>query len=48
MEEKEPIMLDYDTMINFISEKSGLDNDTILKVLDLETEYVIQAGIIET
>lgn len=37
---------DFEKLIQFIEEKSGLDSDTIGTVLDQETEYMIQVGII--
>lgn len=39
-------VLDFKKLIQFIEEKSGLNSDTISTVLDLETEYMIQVGII--
>lgn len=40
-------VLDFEKLIRFIEEKSGLDSDTIGTVLDLETKYMIQVGIID-
>lgn len=38
---------DFEKLIQFIEEKSDLDSETISTVLDMETEYMIQVGIID-
>lgn len=37
---------DYDDAINFIAERSGIDKDTIYKVILLEEDYMRSIGII--
>lgn len=41
----EPV-LDYDELISYIQGRTGLDYDTVLNMLDLETEFMIKVGII--
>lgn len=41
----EPV-LDYEELISYIQGQTGLDYDTVLNVLDRETEYMIKVGII--
>lgn len=41
-------VLDYDELNSYIQGRTGLDYDTVANVLDLETEYMIKVGIIET
>lgn len=45
---KKSIFLDEEKLTAYILEKSDLEINIIQKVLDLETEYMIQMGIIET
>ena len=42
----EPILDSYE-LISYIQGRTGLDYDTVVYVLDLETEYMIKVGIIE-
>lgn len=41
-------VLDYDELNSYIQGRTGLDYDTVANVLDLETEYMIKVGIIES
>ena len=41
----EPILDSYE-LISYIQGRTGLDYDTVLNVLDRETEYMIKVGII--
>lgn len=41
----EPV-LDFEECITFISDKTGVNKDMVMKVLDAESEFMIQAGII--
>lgn len=41
----EPVLY-YDELISYIQGRTGLDYDTVLNMLDLETEYMIKVGII--
>ena len=38
--------LDFEECLAFISNKIGIDKDTVMKVLDAESEFMINAGII--
>ena len=40
-----PVM-DFDECVRWISESAGIDKKIVEKVLDDETEYMIQIGII--
>ena len=44
----ETLVVDYEKCFDFISEKTGIDKETIMKVIDTETEYLISIGVIET
>ena len=37
-----------DELNSYIQGRTGLDYDTVANVLDLETEYMIKVGIIES
>lgn len=41
-------VVDYEKCFEFISEKTGVDKETVMKVVDAETEYLISIGVIET
>lgn len=45
-ENKEIPVLDFDELVKYIHEKTEYDKEVIEKVLDLETEYMVQLGII--
>lgn len=45
-ENKEIPVLDFDELVNYIQEKTEYNKEVIEKVLDLETEYMVQLGII--
>lgn len=47
MDNKESIQVDYDKCFDFIAEKTGVDKDIIIKVIDAETDYLVNIGIIE-
>ena len=40
-------VLDYEDCFKFITEKTGIDKKTAMRVLDAETEYMIKIGIID-
>lgn len=41
----EPV-LDFEECLTFISDKTGIAKNTVMKVLDAESEFMINAGII--
>lgn len=41
-----PVM-DYNEVVDFIAKNSGYSPDVVGRVLELETEFMAQAGIIE-
>lgn len=41
-----PVM-DYNEVVDFIAKNSGYSPDVVGRVLELETEFMIQAGIIK-
>lgn len=43
-----PPVVDYDECFEFIEKKTGINRKTIEKVIDAETEYLINIGIITT
>ena len=45
-ENKEIPVLDFDELVKHIQEKTEYDKEVIEKVLNLETEYMVQLGII--
>ena len=47
MDTKEPIIIDSDEEIAYIKEKTGLDEDTILKVLFASDDFLREKGIIK-
>lgn len=46
MDEQEVKMLDAEDCAKYIESITGVDYETVLKVMDAETEYMIQVGII--
>ena len=44
--EKELPVLDYDKLIDYIQRNAGYKKDVICRVLDLETDYMREIGII--
>lgn len=44
----EPPMISYEDMISHISEKYNIPQETVQTVLDAETDYLMELGIIET
>ena len=44
--EKELPVLDYDTLVAYIQKNTGYKEDIICRVLDLETDYMRELGII--
>lgn len=44
--EKELPVLDYDKLIDYIQRNTGYKEDIICRVLDLETDYMRELGII--
>lgn len=42
-----PVM-DYNEVVDFIAKNSGYSPDVIGRVLELEAEFIIQSGIIDT
>lgn len=47
MESKEPIIVDGEEEIRYIKEKTGIDEDTILKVLFAGDDFLREKGIIQ-
>lgn len=46
-ENKEILALDYEECINYIASKVEYDKETIEKVLNYETEWLMQQGVVE-
>lgn len=46
-ENKEIFALDYEECINYIASKVECDKETIDKILEYETEWLMQQGVIE-
>ena len=47
MEEKEPLFLDYEELIKYVIEQTGLDEEIVNKVLDSENKYMEEHGFFE-
>lgn len=45
-ENKEILVLNFNELVKYIQEKTEYNKEVIEKVLDLETEYMVQLGII--
>lgn len=45
-ENKEIPVLNFNELVKYIQEKTEYNKEVIEKVLDLETEYMVQLGII--
>ena len=45
-ENKEIPVLDFDELVNYVQEKSNYTKEVIENFLNLETDYMIQIGII--
>ena len=45
-ENKEIPVLDFDELVNYVQAKSNYTKEVIENVLNLETDYMIQIGII--
>lgn len=45
-ENKEVPVLDFEEMVDWIESESGYDKDIVEQILELETEWMRQAGII--
>lgn len=46
-ENKEILALDYEECINYIASKVECDKEIINKILEYETEWLMQQGVIE-
>jgi len=46
-ENKEIFALDYEECINYIASKVECDKETIDKILEYETEWLMQQGVIK-
>lgn len=46
MNNKEPIQVDYEKCFDFITEKTGIDKEVVIKVIDAETDYLVSIGVI--
>lgn len=44
----ENVCIDVEEMAQWISDHSGIDVETVLSVLDLENEYLDDAGLIDS
>lgn len=47
MKEQEPIVMDMNFCVDYIAKTCGIDKATVTAVLDAETEYMRELGIIE-
>ena len=47
MNEKEPVMIDFEEEVRFIKENTGYSLDVIEKILDAESAFLESKGIIE-
>ena len=45
-ENKEIPVLDFDELVKYIQEKTNYDKEVIENILNLETDFMIQLGII--
>lgn len=43
----EGIVIDYERQVNYIEEQTGLSREIIEKVMDSETQYLIDMGVVE-
>lgn len=48
MENKEPVYVDYEKCFDYIVNETGIDKEIVIKVIDSETNYLADVGVIET
>ena len=46
MENKENIIIDHEEEVKYISEKTGIDEETIYKIFDADYDFLIEKGVI--
>lgn len=46
MDEK-PIQVDYEKCFDYIVNETGIDKEIVMKVIDAETDYLVNIGVIE-
>lgn len=48
MEDKaKPLVMDMELCVDYVANKTGIDKDTVEKVLMAETDYMIELNIIQ-